>query len=1329
LAVAQERFWFLHELDPGSSANNLAVALRLEGPFRSDLYQLAWNEILRRHEVLRTRFRVNDGRPVQIVDPPEPADVEHVDLRDQPADQREGLAVAGASAAADRPFDLSARPPHRLMVFRLEDDIHLIVGVFHHIVCDLWSLGIISSELAQMYAALVENCSPALRRLPFQYGDYAVCHRRWVNSPALAGQLAFWRKRLRGLELRELPADRPRQRRPGAGATGAIDLPPDLLPAVRALAAREGVTPFVVLIAAFLHVLGRYTGTTDVGVGTPVANRAGLNARGLIGTFVNTLVFRADLAGADTFRDLLARTRDTANGAFANQDVPFHRLVHEVRAERASSDSPLFQVLFNLQNAPVRLPRFPGLHLQHVTLPRTTSQFDLNVWVDIDVLKQVGYSYDTSLFDGATIERLVARYLAMLEVVVHHPERRLAEVDLLSSRERRTLLHDFNQTRVPFPPETVIDLFVRQARCTPDATAVEVAGVGTSYRDLLARAEAIGNELRSRGAGMGSVVGICLHRSVDLVAALLGVLRSGAAYLPLDPAFPRERLAFMTRDAGAAFVLTEPSLAGLLPDSANRLFVSAIVAPTLRSAPRPGSFEVPATEDLAYVIYTSGSTGRPKGVEIPHRSLTNLLRSMAALPGLQAHDRLLSVTTVSFDIAALEIFLPLVTGATIVLASRDETRDASRLAKLIDRARVTVMQATPATWRMLVDAGWPGRPSLKILCGGEALPRDLAEQLLTRARSVWNLFGPTETTIWSTAERVQSGDGPVSIGRPIANTQVYVLDPDGCPVPIGLPGELYIGGDGVARGYRGQPDLTAKRFVPDPFGVTPGARLYRTGDRVRFSADGRLEWLGRLDDQLKVRGYRVELAEVESRLLGMPGITNGAVVARHDDRGETQLAAFVAAEDAASVNPRAVRDYLASGLPSYMVPAYVEILDSLPMTPNGKVDRAALPRRSAWTAESSADTPASNTERQLCDIWAKLLHIRRVGVGDDFFDLGGDSLLAVRLVSAIEREIGGSLSVATLLEARTVRQLAEVVDRQREASYWKSLVIMQRDGHRPPFFCVHGVGGEVLGYKDLAARMGTDRPFVAIQAIDERRSVDPARGIASQAAAYVEEVRRFQPIGPYHIGGYSHGGRVALEMALQLEACGEDVAFLGILDTAPVRRHYSSPGYWLRVLRSTPRWFWHDALRTPWSENLDRLRRAARMVARSLGFNKGSGEAVAWYADVRDTLDIDGLPDTFRARYEWDFRAFCSYTPAALCGPVTVFRAAAQPLLASHEPDLGWSAVSRGPVDVVTIPGTHTSILAEPDVTHLAKALREALERSAARQSMPLSCPESLGMR
>jgi len=1316
LAIPQARIWFLHQLDPESSAYTISPSWRLRGPLVLGALQSALDQIVSRHETLRTTFPVVDGEPVPQVQPASQVAIRVIDLKDVPAADREALALERGAEEADRPFDLERGPVCRVSLIQLASDDHLLVLAIHHIVCDQWSLGILSRELRELYHAHIENRSPNLPELPVQYVDYASAHREWLNGPRALAQLEYWKRQVAGVPPTELAGDRPRAAaQPSSSARRSMVLPPELLRAASSLGRRERASLFMVLLAAFKAVLARYTGQSDLAVGTPIANRTVPAVEGLIGTFVNTLVFRTDASGDPAFRTLLRRVRNTGLDAFANQDLSFERLVSELHLARDTNRTPLFQILFNVLNVRVDPLQLEGLQVRPARLPRRSAQFDLTVSIDPEVEGRITYSYDTALFDADTIDALHGHYRNVLEHVTRDPDVALSAVTMMDSAEQTKVLHTWNATRDERGlDDTVLTLFEHQARESPSTVAVQCGDASLTYRALDEQSGRLARYLESRGAGPETLVGICLNRSVDLVVALLGVLKAGAAYLPLDPAFPPDRLAFMVEDSDAPLVLTDTRLRHLVSAGTRAAVVCLdLEADAIRNAEISRGPSPAGGANLAYVLYTSGSTGRPKGVQITHRSLANLLRSMQHEPGLTSNDRVLSVTTLSFDIAGLELYLPLISGARLCLATREQATDPASLAGLLEAAAITMMQATPATWRMLLDDGWTGQPHLTILCGGEAMTRDLAAQLLTRVRAVWNMYGPTETTIWSTVERVTAGDEPVSIGRPIANTEVYVLDRHLQPVPPGVPGELFIGGEGVARGYLNRPDLTADRFAPDPFSGRAGARLYRTGDLARFRRDGRLECLGRLDQQVKVRGFRIELGEIEATLSSHPAVSAAVVTLRTDVAGEPRLVAYVVKSADSCAESEELRSHLRERLPAYMVPSQFVELDVLPLTPNGKVDRAALPAPGAPPrASTSSGRAASATEKEMAVIWAAVLNVPAVGPDDDFFDLGGHSLLAVRLMSRIEKTFGRRLALATLFEARTVCQLAAIVDGRQAQLGWISLVPIQPLGSKPPFFCVHGVGGEVLAYSALAARVAPDQPFIAFRAPGYAGTLQPLRSIEEQAAFYVREMIAYHPDGPYYIGGYSHGGRVALEMALQLEAMGKAVAFLGIIDTTPCRVDVSRFSRLTGRLRNLPSWLWYDGRQSSIRANLDRVRRRCRSVlSRWSGHHLDASAAPV----LDDVMSLDQLPPSIQDLYRKDFDAFVRYQPAGQCGDVTLFRSLGRPLMGNHEPDLGWGRVARGTVEVRRVAGNHMSILSEPYVSQLAAELRDALECAQAR--------------
>ena len=1005
LSYSQERMWFLQQLDPASTAYNMVVAVSLRGALDRAALLASLAGVVARHEILRTTFTASSGEPRQRVAAEPTLELLERDLQDLPVGER--LATAKAMAAEDalRPFDLERGPLLRAQLIHVAQDEHILVLTLHHIAGDLWSFGVLGNELARLYNARLRGDAAPLPPLEVQYADFASWHRTWLAGPRLDQQLAFWKTRLAQLEPIELPADRPRPAFMSFDGRRVVrELSPDLAERIRALSLREGVTPFMTLLAAFNVLLHRYTGRTDVAVGVPIANRTRVEVEQLIGTFVNTLVHRNDLSGNPSFHDVLQRVRATAIDAFVHQDLPFERLVRELVTNRDPSRSPLFQVMFNMANAPMRQVELGGVSVVPINIERYAAQFDLGVTASLGERSAVAASYNVALFDHGTIERFLDNFVTLLDAVTAAPATPIARLAVMPAETRRALLVDWNNSDADMPDLPVTELIAAQAGIRPTQVAVEHEGQRLTYAELEMRATRLARHLRAAGAGAGSLVGVCLNRSTDMLVALLAVMKAGAAYVPLDPSYPSHRIRFMLEDSAAGVVVTETSLDGLLGEGGpTRVLVDAdhqSIAQHSADTPLP----VTDLDSLAYVIYTSGSTGKPKGVQLTHRALANFLVSMREQPGMGEGDVLLAVTTISFDIAGLELYLPLLVGGTVVIASRVVSADGERLLGLLRKRRPDLMQATPATWRGLIEAGWREgeSPSLKALCGGEALPRALAEGLVARAGQVWNLYGPTETTIWSTLHRVVSEPGPVAIGRPIANTSIYVLDGAGEPVPIGVPGEIHIGGVGVAVGYLNRPELTAERFIADPFSAHGGMRMYRSGDQGRYRADGVLEHLGRLDHQVKLRGYRIELGEIEAALAACPIIRQQVVEVRQE-----RLVAYVVFAEGESMTVTEIREFLRDTLPDFMVPSLVVALDRIPLTPNGKVDRAAIPDPLRLEQRTGAfAAPETPTERVIADVWCEILGVDRVGTGDNFFELGGHSLLSIRAIHAIQQRTG-----------------------------------------------------------------------------------------------------------------------------------------------------------------------------------------------------------------------------------------------------------------------------------------------------------------------------------
>jgi amino acid adenylation domain-containing protein len=1029
LSFAQQRLWFLDQWQPGSALYNLAAAMRLSGPLDEAALERSLREVARRHEVLRTTFRAAEGTPVAVIADEPDLSLPVVDLGGLPEGEREAEARRLAAEEARRPFDLSAGPLLRANLVRLGVEDHLLVVAMHHIVSDGWSVGVLNHEVAALYAAYAAGGQSPLPALPVQYADYAAWQRRWLHGEALQEQLDYWRDQLADAPAAlDLPTDRPRPALPDyRGATVRFELPGVLAQSARALARDEGCTLYMVLLAAFQALLHRYSGQDDFCVGTPVAGRGRPEAEGLVGCFVNTLVFRADLSGDPNFAALLGQVRETCLGAYAHQDLPFERLVEEIQPDRDRSRAPLFQVMFALQNASQEALELAGLRLEPWDVDSGTSKFDLTLRLaEWEGSLRGELEYSTELYEPATAQRLVGHYRTLLEGATANPDCCVSELPLLTADERHQLLIEWNRTEADIPDEGCIHrLFEAQAQRTPEAVALVFGEEEVTFRELNRRANQLAHYLRWLGVAPEVLVGICVERSIEMVVGLLGILKAGGAYVPLDPAFPKERIAYMLNDARVRLVLTQQSLEAGLSRQQARLVRLDTDAEAIRRHSTANPTGWVATDNLAYVMYTSGSTGRPKGVQITHGCVVNFLGSMSREPGLAAQDTLLAVTTLSFDIAGLEIFLPLMVGARLMLVPHEVAQDGKRLAEKLATSAATVMQATPVTWQMLLEAGWSGSPSLKILCGGEAMPPDLARQLAGRCASLWNVYGPTETTIWSTVHRVNGRGGPVPIGRPIANTQVYVTDSRWQPVPVGVVGELLIGGAGLGRGYLSRPELTAEKFIPNPHSDTPGSRLYRTGDLARWLPSGELECLGRLDHQVKVRGFRIEPGEIEAALLEHPALRQAVVVAREVTPGDRRLVAYLVADEPPGPSPSDLQRFLRERLPDYMVPPAFVTLEVLPLTPNGKVDRNALPPpEEAPAQQQGADAPRTPAEEVVAGVWAEILGLERVGREDNFFDLGGHSLLATRVAARLRDLFSLDFPVAALFEAPTVAELA-----------------------------------------------------------------------------------------------------------------------------------------------------------------------------------------------------------------------------------------------------------------------------------------------------------------
>ena len=1033
LSFAQQRLWILDQLEPGGATYVIAGGIELIGALDVTALERALGVLVNRHDSLRTVFVNAEGEPRQEVSGPVEWTLPVVDLHAE-TQPRERLAELLREEAA-RGFDLARGPLFRAQLYRLAADTHVLLLAMHHIISDGWSLGVLTRELGTLYGGFARGEVPALPPLRLQYRDFARWHRNWLQSEALEGMLAHWRERLSGApQVLELPTDRERPVVESfRGASYSFTLPVELTEALRRLSRREGTTLFMTLLSGFALLLARYSGQQDLLVGTPVANRNRAEIEGLIGFFVNTLVLRANLAGEPSVREFLGLMREVCLDAYAHQDLPFERLVDELRPARDMSRNAVFQVMFAQQNSPNEALELSRLTLRPVQLDNETTKFDLTLVVQETPEKFIGvFSYATDLFDESTIVRMAVHWRTLLEAMVATPERRVSELRLLTESERRQQLLDWNRTERDYPREAcVAELFERQVRRAPEAVAVEYGDERLSYGELNERGNRLAHHLRSLGVGPEVLVGLCVERSAAAVVGMLGILKAGGAYVPLDPEYPAERLAFMLADTEAPVVVTQSKLLDRLPGTNARIVCLDRDWPVIEGCSAQDPASGATAENLAYVIYTSGSTGIPKGVQVTNRAINRLVCNTDYVQVGPA-DRFAQVSVISFDAATFEIWGALLNGARVVGVAREVSLNPQEFAVALKESGITVLFLTTALFNHMAREAPGAFKTLRyVLFGGEAVDPGAVRAVLRddgAPRHLLHVYGPTEVTTYSTWHHVTGLDESavtVPIGRPIANTTAYVFDEHRAPVPVGVVGELYLGGDGLARGYLKRPELTAKHFVENPFGTQAGGRLYRTGDWVRYREDGAIEFVGRRDNQVKLRGFRIELGEIEAALRRQAQVSDAVVVVREDTPGDKRLVAYVVAQGATEDLVEQLRSRLRESLPEYMVPSGFVMVEKLPLTPNGKVDRNALPapeRENQVTAGYVA--PGSDLEQKLVSVWQEVLRMEKVGVDDNFFDLGGNSLLVTRVHARIKPLFERDVRVVDLFRFPTIRSLS-----------------------------------------------------------------------------------------------------------------------------------------------------------------------------------------------------------------------------------------------------------------------------------------------------------------
>jgi amino acid adenylation domain-containing protein len=1317
LSFAQQRLWFLTQLEPDNPSYNIPQALRLKGALDLDALQQTINAIVDRHEALRTTFRLVNGEPVQLVSTRCDTAVALIDLGGLAPEQRETESKRLRMAEARQPFDLARDFPLRATLLRLGPDDYQLLLTIHHIVSDGWSMGILTKELSTIYEALTTGQAIELPDLPIQYADFAEWQREWLQGEVLSEQLSFWKEALAGAPaVLSLPTDRPRPAvQSFRGSHIKFALSKQLSQSLVALSRSENATLFMTLLAAFQILLLRYTEQEDIVVGTPIAGRNRVETEGLIGFFVNTLVLRTDLSGRPTFREVLARVKETALGAYAHQDLPFEKLVEEMNPVRDVSHTALFQVMFILQNAPRESISLGNLSVSRLAATSQTAKFDLTVQMseEADGLA-CWFEYNTDLFDEGTIARMCRHFEVLLEGIVASPDSRLSDFPLLTPAELQQLV-EWNKSDVEYQNDHCLhELFEEQVRATPNRIAVISPGEDLSFADLNERANQLAHFLRKQGVGPEVRVAICVERSPEMVVGVLGVLKAGGAFVPIDPSYPTERVSFLIQDSRAPILLTQQRLLGSLPASESTTIAldSDWQRIAQESTENPG--RVVAPENAAYVIYTSGSTGKPKGSVSPHCASLNRFHWMWRSFPFAADDVCCQKTSLSFVDSVWEIFGPLLKGVPLVIIHEIAVRDPQLLIDTLSVNRVTRLVLVPSLLRVMLDQ--PGSiarslPSLKHwTSSGEVLPVDLARSLKRKLPDsvLINLYGSSEIAADVTCFEVAEPEklNTIPIGRPISNTAAYVLDDQLQPVPVGVHGEIYIAGAGLARCYLDHGDLTAERFLPDRRASKPGARMFRTGDRARYREDGTIEYLGRSDFQVKIRGYRVELGEIETVLKAHPAV-NVAVAVLVQLTSENQgLVGYVVPSSRRATEfgqlADELKDFLRQKLPEYMVPGAFVFLNALPLTPSGKIDRRALPPpEGIRAAEGGHVAPRDDLEKRLADIWEGLLGVKPIGVTDNFFELGGHSLLAVKLVSEIERDFGQRIRLVSLFQNATVELLGAILRRGANSIVWPTLVEIQT-GRRGslPLFCVSTPNVNALGYRSLARHLGPDQSVYGLQA----QYPEDLQGEHSHAAVdklandYLEAMREVQSQGPYQLVGFCRGAQIAHEMARSLQQTGQAVTMLGVLDTWVLENTYNKflyVGYYYRRIRSL--------LRHGLKEALAFIRDKAKQPRMPSRERLGSSQLASFL--IEPARGAVRLKNPMREVY---FPG-TSFVPRIYPGKITVFRVRRQPLNRIRDAQLGWGKLAGAGVDVHFIPGKHDTVLREPNVQGLAAELRKCL--------------------
>ncbi|MEH2439354.1 non-ribosomal peptide synthetase [Nostoc sp.] len=1321
LSFAQQRLWLLAQLQGPSASYNMPMVLQLDGNLNIDALHSTFAYLLNRHASLRMYFPTVAGNPQVAM----PAAVNYANL-----DEIEALTIQDGQNLDEypqsstiqhfidthiqEPFDLNTGPLFKAKLLQLQEQKYVLLINMHHIVSDGWSMGVFVREFRQAYKAFAQNQTPTLAPLPIQYSDYANWQRNWLQGEVLETQINYWKHQLHDAPpLLELPTDYPRPALQSyRGARYLYSLTPELSAAIKTLSQQQGTSLFMTLLAALNVLLSRYTRQEDLCIGSPIANRTHSQTQSLIGFFVNTLVLRNQIKPEQSFIEFLQQTRQTCLDAYSHQDIPFEFLVEKLQPERSMSHNPLFQVMLALENNQSPDLSLPGLEIEWLDFNCPFAKFDLTLLViESDNQLNCSWEYATDLFEKSTIERMAEQFEILLKGIVDKPQQLIKTLPLMTAAEL-VQLQRWNRTETNYPHDkTLVDLFEAQVAKNPNNLALVFESQRLTYQQLNQKANQLAHYLiQNYQIQPDTLIGICVERSFEMIIGVLGILKAGAAYVPIDPNYPQERIGFMLQDCGTSLLLTQSFLKDKLSLTELKHQVICLDGDTFSSALTDNPNLQITSNNLAYIIYTSGSTGQPKGVMIEHQAIVNLALAWAKTFQVKPQSRWLQFGSFSFDLSIGEIATALGAGGCLYLAQKETLLPSQALVDLLADNKISHFALPPSALSVLPRAILPDLQA--IIVGGEACPAELVTQWGTE-RCFFNCYGPTESTVIATIASCEQNGKKPSIGQPLSNIRIYILDANNQPLPPGIPGELCIAGVGLARGYLNRPDLTAEKFIEVELFGKP-ERIYQTGDLAKWNFDGNVEYLGRIDAQVKLRGFRIELGEIESILLQHTSVKEAVVILYETDSNQSLVAYLTGITTDLSIQ---LKNDLKSRLPDYMIPAQIIVLDKLPLTPNGKIDRKALPAPNG-EIEGLYETPRNEVEQQLAQVWSAVLERQEIGIHDNFFDLGGHSLLAVKLLNNIQQVFEQQLSLSSLFQNPTIAQLGQQLNNTEVKQSNPDLLFLQPLGDAIPLFCLPGANGHGFYFRDLAINFGKKRPVYGLETPGRNGSTALPESVELHASQLIELLRQQQPKSPYILAGYSSGCAVAFEMASQLEQQGETVSLLAIFDAGLVSR----PEY--ITDRTDLDWIWQTIQRIEALKGVSLGLEYDDLAAQSDDISRW--ELTAEYLYRHNVLPEHSTLSLLKTNLQvmkvltLNYAKYQPHHP--ISAPIVLFRAqevqeiVLQELQAFSDcdlPDWGWQTYTQKPVRAIEVPGNHGRMLYEPNVKILARQLQLAIADSA----------------